>query len=68
MERLKDFKRFKLHAAKIALLMYVKLGDKQRKSGGLYYLLKNRLRFTIMVHHLATKDKVHRIAVAKILK
>lgn len=53
MIRLKDFKKYKLHAAKIALLMYVKLGATTKRSGGIDKLLKHKIRNSLMLTNVA---------------
>tara|TARA_B110000285_G_C14692228_1_gene409580 strand:+ start:9 stop:179 length:171 start_codon:yes stop_codon:yes gene_type:complete len=53
MIRLKDFKKYKLHAAKIALLMYIKLGAITRKCGGIAILMKHKIRNSLMLTNVA---------------
>ena len=58
----------RIHSAKVALWLYIKLIRKQKRAGGLYWSLRNRIKNTLIITSYFCKPAAEKKATHRVLR
>jgi hypothetical protein len=64
----KENRLFKMQCARVALLLYIRLGKPMRKHGGYEYCMENKIRDVFSFTTWCMKPQFEKIAINQIIK